>query len=299
MANVWDADLDVNLALANRLIRAQFPEFQLECLEQFGEGWDNVAYLANGSIVFRFPRRKFAVPMMEHETRFVPLLANHLPLPIPVPEFVGQASDEFPFPFSGYPLLDGTTACRLSWTEEERAANAHLLGSFLRCLHAIPVVEGAPADLIRRTDLEYRASTLHERLEGLETAEADRVRLSDLVDDLRSTPPYMGPASWVHADLYVRHLLVDDRRCICGVIDWGDMHAGDPALDLSVAFSFLPPDSHSRFKDAYGVIDENTWRRARFKALYYGPILIEFGRSIGDESIARAGEYTLMNVLRG
>ena len=37
---------------------------------------------------------------------------------------------------------------------------------------------------------------------------------------------------FVHGDLYSRHLLVDDAGRPCGVIDWGDCHVGDPAVDL-------------------------------------------------------------------
>ncbi|MCH7839494.1 MAG: phosphotransferase [Planctomycetes bacterium] len=37
----------------------------------------------------------------------------------------------------------------------------------------------------------------------------------------------------VHRDLYARHMLVDDDGRPCGVIDWGDVHVGDPAIDLS------------------------------------------------------------------
>jgi aminoglycoside phosphotransferase (APT) family kinase protein len=77
------------------------------------------------------------------------------------------------------------------------------------------------------------------------------------------------------------------------VIDWGDAHLGDRALDLSIAFSFLPPAARPAFRAAYGPIDDATWDRARFRALFYGVVLVEYGLGIGDEAIRAAGAYAL------
>jgi phosphotransferase family enzyme len=93
--------------------------------------------------------------------------------------------------------------------------------------------------------------------------------------------------------IYVRHLLVDEARRLCGVIDWGDVHLGDPALDLSIAFSFLPPGARGAFREAYGPIDAATWDRARFRALFYGTGLVDYGADVGDEAVRAAGEYAL------
>ena len=96
-----------------------------------------------------------------------------------------------------------------------------------------------------------------------------------------------------HGDLYVRHLLVDDAACLAGVIDWGDLHRGDPAVDLSVAWSFLPPEARDSFRKAYGPIEESTWRLARLRALHYGVILLEYARGIGDARLFREGRTIL------
>jgi len=46
------------------------------------------------------------------------------------------------------------------------------------------------------------------------------------------------------------NILVDDGQ-VSGVIDFGDMTAGDPAGDLSVAWMLLPLDCHASFWSAY------------------------------------------------
>lgn len=93
----------------------------------------------------------------------------------------------------------------------------------------------------------------------------------------------------VHGDVYARHLLVDDRHRLTGVIDWGDVHVGDPALDLMAAFSMLPPRAYREFKAAYGGVDEQTWMLAKYRAVYHGALVTHFGMQINDAALRDAG----------
>ena len=52
-----------------------------------------------------------------------------------------------------------------------------------------------------------------------------------------------------------------------GVIDWGDVCRSDPAIDLHLLWSFLPPESRPAFLEAYGPVDEAQLLRARVLAL--------------------------------
>ena len=65
--NPWNADIAVSPQQAAERIARQFPELAPVALEPFGEGWDNIAYRANGVFVFRFPRRQIAIPLLEAE----------------------------------------------------------------------------------------------------------------------------------------------------------------------------------------------------------------------------------------
>jgi aminoglycoside phosphotransferase (APT) family kinase protein len=303
MPNPWDPDVDLSPTLIARLIEAQFPQLGPAGVEEFGVGWDNAAYLVNGRYVFRFPRRKAFAHSIANEIPILPLLAPHLPLPIPAPTFSGTPAGTYPYDFAGYPLIPGVTACRVDWTEEERAENAAALGRFLKALHGIAVDaetrSWAPGDDQRKADITWRGPQMKERLLALRglPADLDVDALLTHTDRLASTPLYDGPPCWVHGDLYARHLLMDGNRRLCGVIDWGDTHLGDPALDLSVAWSFLPSSARPAFREAYGPIDDATWDRARFRALFYGAPLIEYGLDAGDEAMRRAGEYALRAVL--
>jgi aminoglycoside phosphotransferase (APT) family kinase protein len=294
MSRVWDADVELSLEAATHLIERQFPALAPARLELLGAGWDNTAFLVNEQFVFRFPRRQCVVGLLEREARVLPLLAPHLPLPVPVPTLLGAPADGYPYPFAGYLLIPGTTACRLAWSDEERTRNAAPLGRFLAALHRIPVSDAtrawAPGHEIGPAEppVRDRLRALGPALGGI-----DVEALADLVERLAAAPAWAGPTCWVHGDLYARHLLVDDQRRLCGVIDWGDVHLGPPALDLMIAFSFLPPAGRGAFREAYGPIDAATWDRARWRALHYGMSLLEYGTDIGDAALRAAGEYAL------
>src|ERR1051325_11359397 len=129
--NPWDADINLTLDSARELVAAEFSQLVTSSFRLLSSGWDNDAYLADEKVVFRFPRRKVAAELIENEIRILPLLAGHLPLPISVSKYVGKPTDDFPFVWGGYDFVEGSTACRMTWTDEQRSANATILGHFL------------------------------------------------------------------------------------------------------------------------------------------------------------------------
>ncbi|MCA9730356.1 MAG: phosphotransferase, partial [Candidatus Eisenbacteria bacterium] len=69
---------------------------------------------------------------------------------------------------------------------------------------------------------------------------------------------------------------------LSAIIDWGDVHAGDPAVDLSIAVGFLPPTARTVFAAAYGPIDDETWERARFRAIQHAAVTAVYAHDVGD-----------------
>jgi aminoglycoside phosphotransferase (APT) family kinase protein len=105
-----------------------------------------------------------------------------------------------------------------------------------------------------------------------------------------------GPSTWVHGDLYGRHLLVADGALV-GVIDWGDVHVGDPAIDLSIGWTFLPRAARPAFLAAYGPVDGDGLARARTVALHYATALLAYGRAKGDAAAEELGRLALTGAL--
>lgn len=85
-------------------------------------------------------------------------------------------------------------------------------------------------------------------------------------EDALAAPEWTGPAVWLHGDLHPANLLTADGT-FCGVIDFGDLCAGDPACDLAGGWSLLPDEAINRFHRGYASADAATLRRARGWAL--------------------------------
>jgi aminoglycoside phosphotransferase (APT) family kinase protein len=304
MTPSWSAERVVSPAVARSLIEMQFADLAPATVEPLGAGMDNTAFCVNGAYVFRFPRRQFAVQFLEAETRLLPVLAPRLPLPVPVPTCIGQSTNTYPWPFAGYRMLPGHTACVAGLDEHERANIAGPLGRFLAVLHSIPTVElarlGGGPDTIGRLDLGRHLPRGRALL--------DQIGHLGLVDDIRpftavfdTAPATYGARSDIpmHGDLYARHLLVNEDRKLAGVIDWGDVHLGDPAADLMIAHSFLPPTAHAAFRQAYGPIEEETWHLARLRALWHTVTVVAYGHEIGDAALLHEGQRGLRHLAAG
>lgn len=303
MANPWEAEIEFTHDRARALLESQFNELAPIELESFGQGWDNVALLVNGEWVFRFPQRDVARDLMGYEIANLRRIAGSLPLAVPDPVFVGVPEGDYPYPFSGYRILKGATACSRELDDESRAASAAALGAFLRELHGQDLTGVAeaelPGDLIRRADLEFRLSRMRAEFGKYEATHGQGPTsiLREAAEELSRTAAWPGEAVMSHGDLYARHLMIDEAGRVGGVIDWGDVHRGDPAVDLSIEFSFLPPAARRSFEEAYGGVDEATRRRARFRAINYTLLLTNYGLSVGDEAIADIGRWAAEHVL--
>ena len=304
MSEPWAAEDELTAEQGQRLIEEQFPELSPATVVHFSRGWDNVAFRVNDEWVFRFPRRQLGADCMANEINVLPKIATSLPLPIPNPEFIGQPTPGYRWPFSGYRLLAGHTACSANLTDEQRAATAAPLARFLRHLHSLPLAElirsGLGPDPIGRLDLAKRIPETRQRLEeiranGLWPDVAPLVHIVAAIEARFGVARIESGSSAVllHGDLYIRHLLVDDTGGLCGVIDWGDVHFGAPANDLMIAHSFLPPAAHRTFREAYGPIDDDAWQLARFRALTHTSIVLLYAASVSDEPLLRAAHNSL------
>ena len=301
MQRPWDADDEVDADRLRGILAAQFPELADAPIAFESRGWDNACFLVDERWLFRMPRRELGARLIAVENAVLPRLADRLPLPVPTPRFVGAPQDGYPWPFHGYERLPGETLCRAGLDDDARRALAAPFGRFLRALHATPPDElpGLPPDDNRRLDVPYRAAQLDERFADLRRVGLlgdprpwDHVRAA-VPDDYAAANTHV-----VHGDLYARHLLVDERGAACGVIDWGDVHRGDPAIDLCLVHASIPADAHDDFRAAYGAVDETTWAVGRFKALHSSLMILAYGSDVGDAALVREGLAALERLAR-
>jgi aminoglycoside phosphotransferase (APT) family kinase protein len=287
---IWTAELIVDPRLAKELVDTQFPELSPASVRLLAAGWDNTAYVVNESFVFRFPRRSIAVSLIETEQRLLPWLAPRLPMSAPVPRFEGRPSDAFGWPFLGYPLIAGRTIAAARLSREDRAALAAPLATFFATLHAIPSFEaaarGVPGDTLNRLDTTARLAATDQRLRTLVDSGVLTGRRS-IDEALASAPVIRQPRTdvLVHGDPHAGQILVDDRHRMSGVIDWGDVHLGDPAIDFTAAHTILPPEACEVFRRTYGSIDELVWQAARGRAIWHTVALLASAVDMGNREM--------------
>jgi aminoglycoside phosphotransferase (APT) family kinase protein len=107
--------------------------------------------------------------------------------------------------------------------------------------------------------------------------------------DAAALPEPTAAAVLIHGDLHIRHLLVDVTSAgarATGVIDWGDVGIGDPAVDLSFGYAAFAGDARRAFLDAYGDIDPERELRARALAIRLSAILATYAHATGQNELA-------------
>jgi aminoglycoside phosphotransferase (APT) family kinase protein len=279
-----------------QLLREQHPDLSELMLSDSVEGWDNHMFRLGDELAVRLPRRAASADLIENEQRWLPQLARQLPLSIPAPIRTGRPGCGFPWRWSVVPWLSGDTA--LGAPHLDVAAMAKTIARFLRSLH-LPAPSEAPANPWRGVPLAERTDLLHRGLAQLEDR-VDRAAVLDVWQRALAAAPFRGPRVWIHGDLHPANLLIQNGH-LSAVIDFGDLAAGDPATDLSVAWMLLPPSHRcvvrAACRPASNPVDDDMWMRARGWALALGVAYLAGSRD--DEPLASLGRATIEAALHG
>jgi aminoglycoside phosphotransferase (APT) family kinase protein len=282
--------------LVRALLRDQHPDLADLELRDVSGGWDNQQWRLGEELAVRLPRNERAPALLDMERTWLPMLAERLPLPTPTPVRIGRPSSLFEHTWTIARWVEGEPADRAPITRIEAA---EILAGFLRALH-----HQAPADAPANPSRGIPLAGL-QRVEGwfeviADYADADAAR--EVWEKAVAAPAWQGAPVWLHGDLHPANVVVRDGM-LAGVIDFGDMCAGDPATDLSAAWILLPADAASRFFDAYEQADEATITRARGWAVLRALNLIGIGQAGrlglpgGKPTWEPAGYATLERVL--
>jgi aminoglycoside phosphotransferase (APT) family kinase protein len=248
------------------LVDTQFPQWaHLPVVPVRFGGWDNITFHLGNEMSMRLPSAQGYAAQVEKEHRWLPRLAPFLPLPIPVPLAMGLPAHGYPWHWSIYRWLDGEVAAieRIADLAEFATTLAH----FLTALQRIDPTGGPPAgphSFYRGGPLTVYDPETRQAIAALQ-GEIDTYAAAE-VWEAALNATWHGPPVWVHGDVAAGNLLVKEGL-LSAVIDFGCSAVGDPACDLTIAWTLLSDESREAFRAALPV-DGAAWARGRGWALW-------------------------------
>ncbi|MEU3017695.1 aminoglycoside phosphotransferase family protein [Nocardiopsis sp. NPDC007018] len=262
----------IDTELVRRLVDDRFPEWSgLPLRPVRPGGLDHVIHRLGDDLSVRLPRHAEAAGQVERESRWLPRLAPCLPLAVPEPVAVGEPGFGYPWRWSVSRWLPGDTAA--VETLADSAAQARGLARFLVALQRntpprVPErLVGEPLAL-RGSDLEAVVSRV--------TGVFDPRALTSLWEEALDAPAWNRPPVWFHGDFHTGNLLTRGGE-VSAVIDFGTLGVGDPARDLTIAFTLMSPAARAEFRAELGAglglggaQDDALWARGRGWALITG-----------------------------
>lgn len=288
--NVPAAEVEIDEHLVRRLVDLQFPQWaRLPVTLVESAGWDNTIYRLGTKLAVRIPRRHIGAEHIANESQWLPVLGSQLPLTTPTPVGLGSPAEGYPWPWVVTPWLPGEIAAVAPVTDLRQTAI--LLAEFVAALRTINPA-GGPASELRGMPLAAKDQTARAAIDTLQD-EFDSVALTTAWEAARAAPTWRSPAVWMHGDLHPGNILVENGH-VTAVIDFGLVAVGDPACDLTVAWTFLSGDARAAFRRAL-LVDDAAWARARGLALDFG--LMCASRTSANSIVGDIGRHTLTEVL--
>ncbi|WBB64571.1 aminoglycoside phosphotransferase family protein [Streptomyces sp. WMMC500] len=294
-------EAEIDAGLVRRLLAAQFPRWAALPLERVASGGTvNAVFRLGDELAVRMPLTAAGAKDVDLEYAHLPRLAPRLPLPVPEPVAMGEPGEGYPWPWTVCRWLPGTILPPDAGVAAPGPLAGQLAG-FVTAMRATDPAGGPPS---------YRSETLADRDAGTRAALA-QLRADDGVDVPAVTaaweaalraPAYTGPPVWLHGDLSPGNILLNGDGRLGGVIDFGCMGLGEPAVDLIAAWNLFTGPAREAFRAAVadgrgGADEEAAWARGRGWALsisliqlpYYrhtNPVMVASSKFVIDEVLA-------------
>lgn len=283
-------------------LASAFPSLRIGMCRFVGEGWDSSVWSVDGALFCRFPKRPEVARALEREIALLPALAPYLPLPLPHFERIAPVGSPLDpaLPFACYPPISGLPLDAAPGWPDVAPAILTALGGFLRALHDFPVARAVAAGVVAGSWDEWRAEWAERTARCLRHPSAFgdvavRAQFAALraafLAELDRAPR---PLALIHRDLAPEHILAtSDGTRIAGIIDWGDLALGDPALDFAGFAADERDPRLSAMLSAYGPPDPGLARRAAWYARLAPCDTFLFGVDTGDATRIHEGSAAL------
>lgn len=240
-------------------VHVAFPGFSGQETRVDETGGDHILLIVDEQYAFRFPRA--GMHSLDLELEMLKHLQARTTLRTPVYDYVDPHGR-----FAGYRLIEGSPLTGERFRHMPAMTQQALIddvASFLTVLHAMAPSATAPLSHWPRAwgAVEY-ADRITERLPLIGARyPALAASIADFINAYRLDRPLAMVV--VHGDLVTDHILVEDgAEHLAGIIDFGDVALGDPALDLAGCWAY----GHGpmvRLIERYGSADGDLFNRSR------------------------------------
>ncbi|GAA2111856.1 aminoglycoside phosphotransferase family protein [Streptomyces synnematoformans] len=293
-------EAEIDDGLVRRLIAAQFPRWAgLPVRRVASGGTVHAVFRLGDELAVRMPLTAGGAGDIALEYGHLPRLAAGLPVPVPEPLAKGAPGDGYPYPWTVCRWVPGTVPP----PDAGIAAPGPLAGELAAFVDAMRAVDAAGAPP------SYRSETLADRDAGTRAALA-RLLPEDGVDVPAVTaaweaalraPAHTGPPVWLHGDLSPGNVVLTDAGHLGGVLDFGCMGGGEPAVDLIAAWNLFTGPARDAFRaalaDGGGTDDEEAaWARGRGWALSISLIQLPYYRHTNPVMVA-SSKFVIDQVL--
>ncbi len=258
-----DDEVRATIGQMRSLVAAQCPQWAdlaVTPLPEEGEGTDHVLFRIGDELLARMPKIGWAADQADSDARWLPMLAPHLPVRVPVPLHVGEPGAGYPWRWTMVPWIAGDTPSALGCDEVSVARD---LAAFAAALHRVDPAggplkpPGSRGSALRHADDGVRRAL--SRLAAYDDG-FDVTAAAAAWDTCLAAGVWDGDPVWIHGDLQPGNLIIDGTR-LAAVIDFGALGLGDPAPDLAAALWTFTGAARQTYREALGY-DDVTWHRA-------------------------------------
>ena len=251
-------------------IAAACPELTVHTAALYRSGQNNDLLLVNDELLFRFPQYPQGIAAQRRELAVLNAVRPQLPLTTPHFIYHNLGDADVGRAFVGYRKLPGESLWTemLAQSDDDRVIDrlATELASFMQTLHAIP-----PQTIdypLEPSETQAGWSEIFARIRQVVyphlTADARRWTTSQFVSFLENADHFAFANVLRHGDFGTSNILYSaGQKRVVGIIDFGHVGIGDPAIDYAgLCVSYGEPFLR-RCVRAYALIDL-CWERIRF-----------------------------------
>ena len=285
----------MNISIAENLIKQQFsPIENLSVKPAQATGSDNFIFRVGNDLLIRLPRHASSESQLKKEIKWLPLLSEVLPVSIPQIYFKGSPAPEFPFQWGIFKWIDGSIYDPLLFENTD-----HIVNTMVHFIHALWKADPSNGPEYGEHN-NFRGQPLAER--DKQTTEAIKTlphfykqeTLTSLWNTACTMNVWNKPYIWVHGDLHWGNILTKNDN-LSGIIDFGSLGLGDPAVDVMCAWILFSPEKRRLFKQKINV-DTPTWTRGMGWALSFAAIALPYYLP-KKHILADIASFTLDNIM--